>query len=62
MRGIDAASPGIAWLAWIPVKGRPRWGAHLVGFDRASIETAGARLKQLRDEHGQHFLQANRAH
>eukprot|EP00975_Prorocentrum_lima_P007876 1686608-Prorocentrum_lima.AAC.1 len=23
MRGIDTASPGIAWLAWIPVKGLP---------------------------------------
>ena len=51
LAAVENASPAVAWLAWSRVGGVPRYGAHLLGFTRASLETAVTDL-MLRRERG----------
>ena len=52
LREARRVSPAVSWQGWIPQRGLPRWGSHLVVFTRDSLATAEADLRRLRREAG----------
>ena len=56
LRFVETVSPAVAWLGWYARAGQPRYGSHLVGFTRESLDAAAAALAAIRDP------QARRAH
>ena len=47
---IRDAAPAASWLGYIKVHGAPRWGAHLIGFNGASLQRFVEKGKEFYDE------------